>query len=179
MILSKVTERLLTANKLTQQDVMNSLERLSTRKIDYGDIYFQTSYYESWSLEDNIIKNASFNIDQCAGIRAISGEKTGFAYTDQISLSGLERSTTAARSISAEEQKSYIAPLSAKQIIPIYSNINPLVTFSQEEKIALLQRINQLARSLDPRVSEVRASISGSYDEVLILDHWFVCLSLC
>lgn len=85
MSLNLVSEQLLAANGLKHQDLFAILGQLAERRLDYGDLYFQSSYHESWVLEDRIIKDGSYNIDQGVGVRAISGEKTGFAYADQIS----------------------------------------------------------------------------------------------
>ena len=99
MSLNLVSEQLLAANGLKHQDLFAILGQLAERRLDYGDLYFQSSYHESWVLEDRIIKDGSYNIDQGVGVRAVSGEKTGFAYADQISLQALEQSARAARTI--------------------------------------------------------------------------------
>lgn len=83
MSLNLVSEQLLAANGLKHQDLFAILGQLAERRLDYGDLYFQSSYHESWVLEDRIIKDGSYNIDQGVGVRAISGEKTGFAYADR------------------------------------------------------------------------------------------------
>ncbi|WP_392558479.1 metalloprotease TldD [Orbus mooreae] len=168
MLLTDVSERLLTANNLQQHDLVNLLDILSSRRIDYGDIYFLSGYYESWTLEDKIIKNASFHRDQGVGIRAIVGEKTGFAYTDHISLPKLEQSAIAVQSIIQDTQKLAITPIKTVNQIAIYASINPINSMPQEAKIQLLQNIDRVARSLDQRVIEVTASLSGSYEDVLI-----------
>ncbi|WP_313158924.1 PmbA/TldA family metallopeptidase, partial [Mixta calida] len=102
MSLNLVSEQLLTANNINQQDLFTLLGQLSERRLDYADLYFQSSYHESWVLEDRIIKDGSWNIDQGVGVRAVSGEKTGFAYADQITLTALQLSAQAARSIVRE-----------------------------------------------------------------------------
>lgn len=168
MLLTEVSERLLAANNLQQNDLVNLLDILSARKIDYGDIYFLSGYYENWTLEDKIIKNASFHRDQGVGIRAIAGEKTGFAYTDHISLAKLKQSAIAAQSIIQDTQRLSIKPIKSVDHIAIYSNINPINAMQQETKIQLLQNIDRLARSLDKRVIEVTASLSGSYEDILV-----------
>ena len=103
MSLNLVSEQLLTANNINQQDLFTLLGQLSERRLDYADLYFQSSYHESWVLEDRIIKDGSWNIDQGVGVRAVSGEKTGFAYADQITLTALQLSAQAARSIVREQ----------------------------------------------------------------------------
>ena len=111
MSLNLVSEHLLAANGLSHQDLFSILGQLTERRLDYGDLYFQSSYHESWVLEDSIIKDGSYNIDQGVGVRAVSGEKTGFAYADQISLNALEQSAQAARTIVRETgfQRSAVA----------------------------------------------------------------------
>ncbi|KFA59679.1 metalloprotease TldD [Gilliamella sp. wkB18] len=168
MIVTQVSERLLNPNNLSQQDIFRLLDILSSRQIDYGDLYFLSGYYESWSLEDGIIKNATFHRDQGVGARAIIGEKTGFAYTDQLSLKRLEQSVLAANSITKLKTPMAITPLKTIDVTPIYQSLNPINSFSQEQKIALLRQIDQLARSIDSRVIEVSASLTGSYEDILI-----------
>ena len=99
MSLNLVSEQLLSANGLNHQDLFAILGQLTERRLDYGDLYFQSSYHESWVLEDSIIKDGSYNIDQGVGVRAVSGEKTGFAYADQISKLALEQSAQTEREI--------------------------------------------------------------------------------
>lgn len=172
MLLTEVSERLLTANNLKQNDLTYLLDVLSARRIDYGDLYFSSGYYESWSLEDKIIKNASFHRDQGVGVRAISGEKTGFAYTDQILLAKLEQSAIAAQSIVDEKSALVVTPFKSGQSIPIYTSINPINSIAQEAKIELLHRIDNLARSLDKRVIDVTATLSGSYEDSGCRNRW-------
>ena len=111
MSLNLVSEQLLSANGLNHQDLFAILGQLTERRLDYGDLYFQSSYHESWVLEDSIIKDGSYNIDQGVGVRAVSGEKTGFAYADQISKLALEQSAQAARTIVRETGRREQRPL--------------------------------------------------------------------
>ncbi|WP_241608053.1 metalloprotease TldD [Rosenbergiella australiborealis] len=168
MKLNLVSEHLLTQNTITHQDLSRVLSQLSERQLDYGDLYFQSSMHESWGLEDNIIKEGSWHIDQGVGIRAISGEKTGFAYADQLTLKALEQSATAARSIVQEQGNGKIRTLAAVEHKALYAAVNPLDSLTREDKIALLHRVNRVARDADPRVQEVSAHLSGVYEEVLI-----------
>ncbi|KAA1195620.1 metalloprotease TldD [Photorhabdus heterorhabditis] len=168
MSLTSVSEYLLTANKLSHQDLFSVLGQLAERRLDYADLYFQSSYHESWILEDRIIKDGSYNIDQGVGVRAISGEKTGFAYADQITLNALQQSAQAARSIVHEKGNGKVHTLGEVAYSPLYAAIDPLQSFSREEKIALLQRVDQVARAEDPRVQEVNASLTGVYEQVLV-----------
>lgn len=168
MILTEVSERLLTSNKLTQNDIANLLDILASRQIDYSDLYFSSGYYESWTLEDKIIKSANFHQDQGVGVRAIVGEKTGFAYTDQISIAKLQQSAIAAQSIAKTEIPLLVTPFKSSNNLAIYSNINPINSTKQEVKITLLHHIDRLARALDRRVIDVTATLAGSYEDILI-----------
>ncbi|WP_445375649.1 metalloprotease TldD [Photorhabdus tasmaniensis] len=168
MSLTSVSEHLLVANKLSHQDLFSVLGQLAERRLDYADLYFQSSYHESWVLEDRIIKDGSYNIDQGVGVRAISGEKTGFAYADQITLNALQQSAQAARSIVHEKGSGKVHTLGEVAYSQLYAAIDPLQSFSREEKIALLHRVDQVARAEDPRVQEVNASLTGVYERVLV-----------
>ncbi|PXW43010.1 microcin-processing peptidase 2 [Erwinia sp. AG740] len=168
MSLTFVSEQLLTANKLSHQDLQSILGTLSERRLDYADLYFQSSYHESWVLEDRIIKDGSYHIDQGVGIRAISGEKTGFAYADQITLNALQQSAQAARSIVREQGNGTVKTLGEVPHRGLYPQANPLDSLSREDKIALLQRVDTTARAADSRVQEVTASLTGVYELVLV-----------
>ncbi|MCA7014101.1 metalloprotease TldD [Dickeya dadantii] len=168
MSLTFVSEQLLTANKLSHQDLQSVLGTLSERRIDYADLYFQSSYHESWVLEDRIIKDGSYHIDQGVGIRAINGEKTGFAYADQITLNALQQSAQAARSIVREQGNGAVKTLGEVPHRGLYPQVNPLDSLTREEKIALLQRVDATARAADARVQEVTASLTGVYELILV-----------
>ncbi|HHR6037686.1 TPA: metalloprotease TldD [Providencia alcalifaciens] len=168
MSLASVSEHLLTANGLSQDNLYDILGLLSERRVDYGDLFFQSSYHESWVLEDRIIKDGSYNIDQGVGVRAITGEKTGFAYADQISLLALTQSATAARSIVTEQGSGKSQILTNVDYKKLYSDADPLRSLPREQKIELLHRVDQVARAEDPRVIEVNASLTGVYEQVLV-----------
>ncbi|MDU7481531.1 MAG: metalloprotease TldD [Hafnia alvei] len=168
MSLTFVSEQLLAANKLSHQDLFSVLGTLAERQLDYADLYFQSSYHESWVIEDRIIKDGSYNIDQGVGVRAISGEKTGFAYADQITLNALNQSAQAARSIVREQGNGKVHTLDNVPYSLLYPAIDPLQSLPREEKIALLHRVDNIARAEDPRVQEVSASITGVYELILV-----------
>ncbi|HHH3214191.1 TPA: metalloprotease TldD [Morganella morganii] len=168
MSFSTVSNHLLTAHDLDEQDLFSVLTQLADRHIDYGDLYFQSSFHEAWVLEDKIIKNGSYNIDQGVGIRAVSGEKTGFAYADQISLTALQQSASAARSIVREQGNGKVQSLHRVNNTALYAALDPLRAMPREEKIALLHRLDRVARAEDPRVQKVNASLTGVYEEVLV-----------
>lgn len=168
MSLASVSDHLLTANRLEQENLHDILGMLSERRLDYADLFFQSSFHESWVLEDRIIKDGSYNIDQGVGVRAVSGEKTGFAYADQISLLALTQSATAARSIVNEQGSGKSQILTNVEYKRLYSQADPLNSLSREEKIDLLHRVDQIARAEDARVIEVNASLTGVYEQVLV-----------
>lgn len=168
MSLNLVSEQLLAANGLKHQDLFAILGQLAERRLDYGDLYFQSSYHESWVLEDRIIKDGSYNIDQGVGVRAISGEKTGFAYADQISLLALEQSAHAARTIVRDSGDGKVKTLGAVEHQALYTSVDPLQSMSREEKLDILRRVDSVARAADKRVQEVTASLTGVYELILV-----------
>ncbi|QGH61768.1 metalloprotease TldD [Serratia proteamaculans] len=168
MSLTFVSEQLLAANKLSHQDLFSVLGQLAERRLDYADLYFQSSYHEAWVIEDGIIKDGSYNIDQGVGVRAVSGEKTGFAYADQITLNALQQSAHAARSIVRDSGNGQVHTLGEISHKVLYPLLDPLQSLPREEKIALLHRIDKVARAADKRVQEVSASITGVYEQILV-----------
>lgn len=168
MNLTLVSEQLLTANRLSHQDLFDVLGKMFSRRLDYGDLYFQSSYHESWVIEDRIIKEGSYNIDRGVGVRAVHGEKTGFAYADQITLQALNQSANAAKSIVNEAGDGKTRVLGAVGYTPLYPSFDPLQSLTREAKIDLLHLVDRVARQEDARVQEVNASLSGVYEMVLI-----------
>ncbi|MCW9733333.1 metalloprotease TldD [Avibacterium sp. 20-15] len=169
-MLNKVTQSLLTPSQLATQDLINVFNLMDHRNIDYADLYFQLSQDESWVLEDGIIKEGGFHIDRGVGVRAVSGEKTGFAYADQINLASLQQCANAVKGIAQPMQQSFILPQQFMSVSAVhrYAAINPLESLSKEKKIELLHLVDRTARSADPRVTKVSASLSAIYEEVLI-----------
>lgn len=168
MNLTFVNEHLLTANNLEYDDLFSLLEQMTSFRLDYIDFYFQSSYHEVWVIENRIIKDGSYSIDQGIGVRACSGEKTGFAYADQVTLNALTQSTMTACSIVKEQGGGHLHTLGAVQYRRLYPCLDPLSSVSQDEKIALLMRVDKVARATDSRVQEVTASLSGVYEQVLV-----------
>jgi len=144
---------------------------LGARRIDYADLYFQYARSESWSLEEGIVKSGSFNIEQGVGVRAVSGDKTAFAYSDEISFDALEDAARATRAIAAAGQSRRVRANGRKrrlQVVRRYDPLDPLATLSSEAKVALLEKLERLCRALDPRVAQVMAHLGGEYEVVLI-----------
>ncbi|NBI42163.1 metalloprotease TldD [[Haemophilus] felis] len=170
-MINAVTQNLLTPSNLSLKDLQNTFNLLEHRQIDYADLYFQLSQDENWVLEDGIIKEGGFHIDQGVGVRAVSGEKTGFAYADQINLLNLQQCAAAVKGIAQVSQNSFSQAnvLSAVNAIQRYPSINPLESLSKEKKIALLHLVDKVAHNADPRVIQVSASLSSVYEEMLIV----------
>ncbi len=161
--------QMLTPAGLGVDDLGAVLNRLMGPSIDAADLYFQTSRHESWVLEDGIIKEGSFNRDQGVGVRAISGEKTGFAYSDQIILPALEEAAINARAIAKSHADGSVKVFEKPASIPqLYRPESPLDSLSETEKIDLLRQVDAEARKQDPRVTQVIVSIAGVLDTVLI-----------
>ncbi|TNH05947.1 metalloprotease TldD [Testudinibacter sp. TR-2022] len=168
-MLSKVSASLLEPSQLSIAQLANLLDHFSSRQIDYADLYFQSSIEESWSLEDGIIKEGGFHIDRGVGVRAVSGEKTGFAYADQISAPQVLQCIEATKGI-AQASSSLIKPIALHSVsAPMrYTALDPLHSLSREKKIELLHLVNQTARAEDSRVIQVSASLNALYEEVLV-----------
>ncbi len=144
------------------------LDSVMGRGIDHADLYFQLSREESWSLEDGIVKEASYNIEQGVGVRAMSAEKTGFAYTDEVVLPALEQAAGSARAIARSGATQAVQAWSRPVEKRLYLPIDPLDTLPDEDKVAWLMKLDAYARKQDPRVKQVMASLAASHEVVLI-----------
>jgi TldD protein len=137
-------------------------------QVDYADLYFQYSRSEAWSLEEGIVKSGSYNIDQGVGVRAVSGDKTAFAYSDEISLPALKGAAEATRAIAAAGASGSLPVLAPRPQRPLYVPHDPIPSLADVDKVKLLERLEKLARELDPRVVEVMAHIAGTWEVVLV-----------
>jgi TldD protein len=163
-----VEANLLDASHLTRDSLASALDIIYQHDNDFADLYFQSSQHETWALEDGIIKEGSYNIERGVGVRAVSGEKTGFAYSDDISPDALMKAATAARSISAHGGHHKVAALRETKFDPRYYQQNPLLGMQEQEKIALLRAVDEYVRKQESALSQVNVSISGVYEEILI-----------
>ena len=164
-------ETLLDTPGLSEGHLTQVMDRLLSRQVDAADIYFQYGRLESWVLEDGIIKEGSHSIEQGAGLRAISGEKTGFAYTDSLELPRLLDAAGAARAIAQAGQngaRALPAPAAASQL---YAPINPLDSLDELQKIDLMRRADAAARSADARVQQVIVTLVAAHDVILVMDN--------
>ncbi len=134
---------------LSEADMARALGEIFTHKVDYADLYFQYTRSEGWSLEEGIVKTGSFSIGQGVGVRAISGEKTAFAYSDSLSSDALLSSARAVRGIARQGagKAKVRAQGGPEQVRDLYPAIDPLLTLSAPDKVALLERIERMARA--------------------------------
>ncbi|HIQ41404.1 metalloprotease TldD [Ectopseudomonas khazarica] len=170
-MLQSVSEHLLAPGDLTLDSLGSVLGEVAGPGIDAADLYFQSQVSESWVLEDGIVKEGSFNLDQGVGVRAQSGEKTGFAYSNAISLDALQQAARAARSISRSGQQGRVQAFVSPQVTQLYAQDNPLDVIGRAEKVELLQRIDRATRALDPRIKQVTVSLAGVWDRILVAAH--------
>lgn len=161
---------LLTPFGLDETKLQAALKTMFSHKIDYADMYFQFTKNEAWSLEEGIVKTGSFSIDQGVGVRAVSGDKTAFSYSDEISELALLDAAAATRTIarSGAGKIKVASTMSALQGHQLYLQSDPLASLDANQKVALLERIEKIARAKDPRVVQVMASLAGEYDVVLV-----------
>ena len=153
---------------LSIQDIDKVMGQLLSSSIDQADIYFQSSRSESWVLEDGIVKEGNYNIEQGVGLRAVSGEKTGFAYSEDLLLANLMQAAKSVKAIASRGEQGIIMPKKSLDVPLMYQQLDPLDTMSREEKVALLKNIDQQTRKIDPRVEQVIISLVGVYDVILV-----------
>ncbi|EHH0849382.1 metalloprotease TldD [Vibrio vulnificus] len=168
MSINQIEEALLAPGGLTAEDIAATLGSIATRQIDYADIYFQSSWHESLVLEDSIIKDGSFNIDCGVGVRAVTGEKTGFAYSDQIQLDGLKQSAIAARGIAQQGQNGQVHAFKRSENQCYYAAVNPLAEWEKQQKTELLKSLDAYIRTKEPLIKEVSISLSGVHEQMLV-----------
>ncbi len=161
---------LLTPFGLDETHLGRALSEIRANRMDEADLYFQYTRSEGWSLEEGIVKTGSFSIDQGVGVRAVSGEKTAFAYSDDISEASLLDAARTVRSISTSAQTGR-AKVVAKKIAAsrsLYAGLDPIATLDSTAKVKLLEKVEQQARAKDPRVAQVMAGLASEYDVVLV-----------
>jgi len=167
-LLDIARQRILVPAGMVDEDLNKILDNTLGSAIDSADVYFQSQRHESWVMEDGIIKEGSYNIDQGVGVRAISGEKTGFAYSDEIILPALMQASKAARAIARTGQQGKLQAWKASSGHDLYSADSPLDELSTEAKLQLLNDVDAEARRLDPRVKQVVVSLSGVHEIILV-----------
>ena len=167
-ILADAEHLLLAPSGLDQSALSSVLADIHSHDVDFADLYFQHARFEGWSLEEGIVKSGSFNIDRGVGVRAVSGDKQAYAYSDDISLAALTEAAHAVRAIGRQGQ-SAVAPLGQRGgARALYAQSDPVSSLADAQKVALLERLERLARARDPRVTHVMASLAGEHETILI-----------
>lgn len=167
----EATQALLTPASLDIAKLQNVLGGMMSHKIDYADLYFQYSRSESWGLEEGQVKSGTFSIDQGVGVRAVSGEKTAFAYSDDITLEALQQAAKATKSIASLGSEHVAKSIVTPQAKQLYLPHDPIASLSAETKVKLLEHLESIARKLDPRITQVTASIAGEYEVIMVARH--------
>ena len=160
--------RLLAPTGLDLDGLQRAFGTLLGPGIDFGDLYFQHARRENWSMEDGIVKDGAHSIEQGVGVRAISGEKTGFAYSDDLDAQALIASAHSARAIARDGREHGAQALQRSGGRRLYPALDPMDAMGNEAKVAALRRVDGLLRALDPRVQQVMVSLSGAVDTVLV-----------
>lgn len=161
-------QALLAPTGLLDADLDRALNTLMCGGVDNADLYFQVSRHESWSLEDGIVKEGSYSIEQGVGVRAMAGEKTGFAYSDELVLPALMDASKAASAIARRGGQGQVQIASPRAGHALYQPLDPISTLTEAEKVQLLQDIDRETRKLDPRVTQVMANLAGVHDVILV-----------
>ncbi|MFC3106925.1 metalloprotease TldD [Undibacterium arcticum] len=161
---------LLTPFGLDESKLIKSLGAMFTHRVDYADMYFQFTKSEGWGLEEGIVKTGSFSIDQGVGVRAVSGDKTAFSYSDEISERALLEAAAATRTIARQGAGKMKVSSSMQQVggRSLYLPNDPLASLDATAKVKLLERVEKMARAKDPRVVQVMAGLAAEYDVVLV-----------
>jgi TldD protein len=161
---------LLTPFGLDESHLTRALNEIKAHRVDEADLYFQYTRSEGWSLEEGIVKTGSFSIDQGVGVRAVSGEKTAFAYSDDISEASLLDAARTVRSISAASKSGKVKATTRKVASgrTLYKDLDPIATLDSTAKVQLLEKVEKMARAKDPRVAQVMAGLASEYDVVMV-----------
>ncbi len=163
------SQLLLEPTGLGNNEIIQTLNRIMTAQIDYADLYFQYSRHESWVMDEGTVKSGSYGIDQGVGIRAVSGDKTGFAYSDEIAFSALTDAAEAAKTIARSGTTRHSIQIQNQRPIQRrYQAHDPLGSMPDDAKVALIKDVEHVARAMDSRISQVTVSLSGVQDVILV-----------
>ncbi|MGV3498110.1 MAG: metalloprotease TldD [Hydrogenophaga sp.] len=168
--LATAEQQLLEPFGLTTAHLHKALAEIASHGVDDADLYFQATRNEGWSLEEGIVKTGSFSIEQGVGVRAVSGEKTAFAYSDDLSWDSLLDAAHAVRSISGQGQAKKVKVAAGKVAgsRSLYAGVDPIATLDSTAKVALLEKVERMAKAKDPRVVQVMAGLAAEHDVVLV-----------
>ena len=159
---------ILDPGNISFSDLDRIMQKITKNNVDYADLYFQYSKNEFWSIEDGAVNNGTYSIDQGVGIRSVSGEKSAFTYSDDININALDEACKIVNAIKNQGQSNNIPLKTSKNSNQLYSASNPLDSLDGLSKIKLLEKLEQIARSLDPRIKKVSASLAAQYEIILI-----------
>ena len=159
---------LLTPYEIDIDKLQQVFGQILTHQIDYADLYFQYSRAEGWVLEEGIVKSGSFNIDQGVGVRALSGDKTAFAYSDDISMPALTSAAQATCAIARQGVSHSVQAVKRSIGRELYMPHDPISFLKDTDKVKLLEKLEDYARSIDNRVIQVIASLAGEYEVILV-----------
>ncbi len=166
--LSVARELLLRPSGLDDSRLERVFGEVLQHSVDFADLYFQLAHQEAWSLEDGIVKDGSASIEQGVGVRALAGEKTGFAYSDEIVLPALEEASRAARAIAAHGSDKRVSVWQARAGHRLYLPVDPVISLTDQQKVAWLERVDRETRRLDPRIVQVTAGVTAVHEVILI-----------
>jgi len=163
-------EMILRPSGLDDARIERVFGQVLTHAVDFADVYFQLAREESWGLEDGIVKEGSASIEQGVGVRALAGEKTGFAYSDEIVLPALEEASRAARAIAmqSQDERRQVQAWVPRDGHRLYMPIDPMATLRDDDKVAWLERVDRETRALDPRIVQVMASVTAVHEVILV-----------
>lgn len=163
-------KELLEPGGVSPQQLTNTLNSVLGKQVHHGDVYLQSVRHESWHLEDGLVKEANHSMSRGVGVRALSGEKTGFAYSDDILLPSLTDAAAAAKSIAQHNSSGQIKIAAKPSHHDLYPAIDPISSIKEADKVALLQRLDRLARQMDPRIQQVDITLAASHEVILVLN---------
>jgi TldD protein len=166
---NEIDNLILNPAELDNQKIQKVINNLNHKNIDYSDLYFQYSKNEFFAIEDGAVKNASFNIDNGCGVRAVSGDKTAYAYTDEVNFQTLTQSCEIINALRSQGQNKSIPQINSNKPQQLYPSIDPIIN-TGEKKIEILKKLESLAFSRDKRIIKVSASIAAEYDAILIVN---------
>ena len=167
-VFEQAEQQLLGAAGLAASDLAQVLGSMLDHRIDAAELYFQATTHEVWALEDGMVKDASFSSDRGVGVRALAGDKTGFAYSEDLVMPALLQAAGAARSIARAGQEASLAAFRRAPVRALYPAIDPLPGMTEAEKIDWLRQVDAFTRALDPAVQEVQASLTAVSDQILV-----------
>lgn len=168
-LVNQAEETLLKSKGMAFAEIEETVFDLLSREIDYGEVFVQSTRSESFGLEDGIVKDGAFSVDAGIGVRALAGEKTGFAYSEDIRLDGLQQAAKAARSIVKKGAGRGVPAFKASAYPALYEGVDPISSLSDAEKVVLLRQVDGIARAEDARVKEVNVRISASHESMLVM----------